>query len=212
MTVAVMFRGLTRLTASPTEGLRAEAPAPGEATAALAEQSPDEIDPLTSVDDDRPGARLMVAEAATRVLLHPVEGPLAGCEFRLFRYDPDRERLLAVIDPARRDPDTSEGWAVGQGVTGEAWRTRTYVLATGSECWDSTFGLTPEQQERYRHLTAVAAAPVTNAAGSLIAVLSGSTSDPDSGLSSPEGFDAHLVLAAGAARILVDLLKWEADE
>lgn len=164
-TVAVMFRGLGRLTASPTEGLTAEAPAAGEATAVLAEQAPEEIDPSASLDDDRPGARLMVAEAATRVLLHPSDGPLAGCEFRLFRYDPERDRLLAVIDPDRKDPSTTEGWTVGQGVTGEAWRTGSYVLATGSECWDGTFGLTPAQQARYRNLTAVAAAPVTNAAG-----------------------------------------------
>jgi hypothetical protein len=106
----------------------------------------------------------------------------------------------------------SEGWAIGQGVTGEAWRRGAYVLATGSECSDETYHLNAGQQERYRELVAVAAAPVMNASGKVVAVLAGSSHDPETLLGSPEAFDAHIALAAAMARILVDLLGWASDE
>lgn len=151
-----------------------------------------------------------MASAAVDQLFHPVEGALTDCEFRLYLYDSDQDRLLPAIEP-QLSPDGSEGWEVGQGVTGEAWRQAEYVFATGQECHDAAFGLAPDQQHRYRDLTAVAAMPVTNHRGDLIAVLSGSSTDPTATLVTADGFEAHLALAACASRILVDLLKWSAD-
>jgi hypothetical protein len=103
------------------------------------------------------------------------------------------------------------GWRIGTGAVGEAWQRAEYVLARGEEVSDATFGLTPDQQARYQSLAVVAAMPVTNAAGEVIAVLAGSSTDPDSPLTGPEGFDAHLLVAQEVARVLIDLLKWFTD-
>lgn len=185
------------------------------ATAVMAEEPSEEqrqaAGELDEPDRDRADVRLLVATAAVDQLLHPRDGPLAGCEFRLYLYDEDCDRLLPALEPDRT-PTISEGWAIGQGVTGEAWRREAYVLATGRECSDDTYHLDEDQQERYRHLAAVAAAPVVSADGSVVAVLSGSSGDPNNRLGSPEGFDAHIGLAAAMARLLVDLLGWASDE
>jgi hypothetical protein len=207
---------LRKASVSPSEGLALETRPEGAATAEMAERSREtgkpaaEGEELELGDDPRPAARFMVASAAVDQLFHPVEGPLTGCEFRLFLYDSDQDRLLPAVEP-RPGPDGSEGWAVGQGVTGAAWRQAEYVFATGKECWDATFGLSTGQQQRYRDLAAVAAMPVTNHGGDLIAVLSGSSTDPATTLVTPQGLEAHLALAACASRILIDLLKWAAD-
>lgn len=189
-------------------------PAEVVATAVAAEEpSQEKEEAVKEIDEherQRADARHLVATAAVDQLLHPTDGPLVGCEFRLFFYFADRGRLLPVLDPDR-DPERSEGWAPGQGVTGEAWRREDYVLATGSECSDGTYGLTASQQQRYRRLAAVAAAPVFNASGRIIAVLSASSEDANSRLLTEEGREEHLALAAAMSRVLVDLLFWERD-
>ncbi len=53
--------------------------------------------------------------------------------------------------------------------------------------------------------------PVTNVRGHVMAVLSGSSTDADSALATPEGFDTHLLAAQEVARVLVDLLQWFSD-
>ncbi len=53
--------------------------------------------------------------------------------------------------------------------------------------------------------------PVANASDHVIAVVSGSSDDPDSALGTAEGFDAHLLMAQEVARVLVDLLQWFPD-
>lgn len=94
---------------------------------------------------------------------------------------------------------------------GEAWDSGEYVLVRGPEVSDDTYGLTPAQQHRARDLAVVAAMPVTNAGGQVVAVLAGSSTDEDSPLASDEGFDAHLLTAQEVARVLVDLLQWFPD-
>ncbi len=158
----------------------------------------------------RADARHLVASAAVDTLLHPNEGPLADCQFRLFRYIEDQGRLLPVLEP-ERNPQRSEGWAPGQGATGLAWIRADYVRVEGAACSDETYGLTATQRERYKDLAVVAAAPVLNAAGDVIAVLSASTESPESGLVTEEGQEAHLALAAAMARVVVDLLRWADD-
>lgn len=85
------------------------------------------------------------------------------------------------------------------------------MLVRGEEVSDDTYGLTPAQQHRARNLAVVAAMPVTNVRGHVMAVLSGSSTDADSALATPEGFDTHLLAAQEVARVLVDLLQWFSD-
>lgn len=143
-------------------------------------------------------------------LLGEPEGPLADCLLHLYLYDDDTGRLRAVEFAGSEEE--AEAWEVGTGATGTAWAEQTYVLATGDAVWDATHGLTPEQQARFRHLAAVAAMPVINARGDTLAVLTCSTTNPKSGLTTDEGFDSHLLLAMLVARVLVDVLKWFPDE
>lgn len=102
-------------------------------------------------------------------------------------------------------------FAVDQGAVGRAWSEERYVVAHGAAVSDGTFGLSPEQQQRYADLAVVAAVPVANASGQPIAVLSASSKEPGTKLTSPEGFRYHLFLADLVARVLVDLLKWSDD-
>jgi hypothetical protein len=184
------------------------------ASAVTAEEpSPERESAAVVVDEaerQRADARHLVASAAVDTLLHPHEGPLADCQFRLFRYMEDRGRLLPVLEP-ERDPHRSEGWAPGQGATGLAWTRADYVLVKGEACYDETHGLTAAQRERYKSLAIVAAAPVLNAAGDVVAVLSASTENPESALDTEEGQEAHLALAAAMGRVVVDLLRWADD-
>ena len=53
--------------------------------------------------------------------------------------------------------------------------------------------------------------PVINGNNEVIAVLAGSSTDPDSALATSGGFDAHLLTAQEVARVLVDLLQWFSD-
>lgn len=152
--------------------------------------------------------RVVLASEVLERLLAPESGPLAGAAFHLYLFDEQRDLLLPAFE-GRASP--SRGWKPGTGAVGEAWATGEYVLVRGPEVSDDTYGLTPAQQRRARDLAVVAAMPVTNAAGEGIAVLAGSSVDPSSPLASPEGFDAHLLLAQEVARVLVDLLQWFAD-
>jgi hypothetical protein len=134
---------------------------------------------------------------------------LSDCEWHLYVYDSDRDWLLPVFEPD--DDPESEGWAVGKGATGTAWQRREFVLVVGSEASDGTYGLTPEQQDRYRDLEAVAAMPVQSWSGGVIAVLSASTRSPDSNLKRPDAFDEVAIRSFQVGRVLVDLLQWFDD-
>lgn len=151
----------------------------------------------------------MLASQLFEDLLIEPTGALAGCTMQLYLYDEERALLLPILTPGHAGP--SPGFAAGQGATGLAWDSGEYVVAEGSAVADDTFHLSSEQKERYRDLAAVAAMPVTNTAGRVIAVLSGAARDPDGGLLTDAGFERHVFLAEAVARILVDLLKWFDD-
>jgi hypothetical protein len=70
---------------------------------------------------------------------------------------------LPILRPGHAG--ASPGFAPGQGVTGQAWETGKYQVAYGESVCDETFHLSEEQKQRYSDLAAVAALPVTNAAG-----------------------------------------------
>ncbi|MDQ3896236.1 MAG: hypothetical protein M3326_03115 [Actinomycetota bacterium] len=152
--------------------------------------------------------RVVLASETLARLLAPETGPLAGAAFHLYLFDEKRDLLLPAFEGR---PSPSRGWKVGTGAVGEAWASAEYVLVRGDEVSDDTYGLTPAQQRRARDLAVVAAMPVTNASDEVIAVLAGSSVDPDSPLATAEGFDAHLLTAQEVARVLVDLLQWFPD-
>jgi len=134
---------------------------------------------------------------------------LNGCEFRFYMWDDHSGRLVAAFRPPDSQPGV--GWLPGQGVTGAAFEKGRYVLATGPATHDGTHSLTPEMQARYANLTEVAAAPVRNAAGTTIGVLSVSNRTSEQLISTMAGFEAHVTAASALARIVVDLLLWQDD-
>jgi hypothetical protein len=195
-----------------------------EATGELVVKDGGSHRPSASVEqpDTRDAARLVLADRALRDLLRPQEGPLAGCLFRLYLYDADAELLVPV--EVSGEPAAADSWPVGRGAVGTAYARGDYVLVEGDDTSDGTYGLTPEQQARYRGLQAVAAMPVTNARsgdgtadgdgtgdGDVIAVLSVASGDPANRIGTPEGFEAHLLVAELVARVLIDLLRWFDD-
>lgn len=160
------------------------------------------------VDQVVAATRVVLASEVLGRLLAPDEGTLAGAGFHLYLFDEQRELLLPAFEGR---PSPSQGWKPGAGAVGEAWDSGEYVLVRGAGVSDDTYGLTPAQQRRARHLAVVAAMPVTNGSDDVLAVLAGSSVDPDSPLATAEGFDAHLLVAQEVARVLVDLLRWFPD-
>lgn len=160
------------------------------------------------VDQVVAATRLVLASETLGRLLAPEQGPLAGAWLHLYLFDEQREVLLPAFEGR---PSPSQGWKVGVGAVGEAWASGEYVLVRGQEVSDDTYGLTADQQRRARNLAVVTAMPVTNASDEVIAVVSASSTDPESPLATIEGFDAHLLVAQEVARILVDLLQWFPD-
>lgn len=129
---------------------------------------------------------------------------LADADFRLFLYD--GSRLVPAVEP----PDNSEsaGWLLGQGATGVAWSTGGYVLVEGDAVSDGTYGLTAEQQQRYRRLQVVAAAPIFDDLGEPIGVLTASSEDAASLLGTPAAEERHLGASLLMSRVLIELFKW----
>jgi hypothetical protein len=206
---------LRRATFSPTSGLAIETHDPQAIFAAeLLEETtatgqiPGSVPP--NVDDDElvGAARVLAADAAVTSLLS-AHGPLADCEWHLYLYDSDADRLLPIFEP--EDPDSSEGWMIGQGATGMAYLRREFVLVQGAEASDSTYGLSPEQQARYADLYAVAAMPIQNNAGDVIAVVSAATRNASTELTTEAGFQDLVARALGIGRVLIDLLRWFDD-
>ena len=162
------------------------------------------------MDDLEDAARFYIADRAIVRLLTPTDGPLAGCRMHLYVYDDAARLLLPVFEPEERR-GTTQGWRTGSGAVGHAFEQGEYVLAVGNATSDSTFQLNDEEQKRYEYLTAAVATPVFNAADECIAVLSASTGVADHPMTTKDGEAAMVALAAGMARILVDLLKWFDD-
>jgi hypothetical protein len=181
-----------------------------ESTTELSEVEPAALAPSFPDSDQVVDVhRTALASDVLTLLTEPREGPLVGCAFQLYLYDADEHMLLPALEPGHSQP--SPAFRVGEGVTGTAWRSGEFAIAEGREVSDGTFSLSAEKQARYADLSAVAAMPVTNAAGEVIAVLSAATSDPESGLTTDEGFESLVALADSFARVLVDLLKWFSD-
>lgn len=132
------------------------------------------------------------------------------CQLRFFMYDNRQERLLAVLRPNQPDVD-QRGWRLREGVTGMAYDTGEFQLATGTATHDGTYNLDEDHQRRYAHLTEVAAMPVMNAQDVVIGVLSASHDTDRSILGAEEWRRTHQVAADAVARVVVDLLGWHSD-
>jgi hypothetical protein len=125
---------------------------------------------------------------------------------QVFLPNAERTKLVPAYDPDRAGPE--EGWRIDrdppQGVTGTAWKINAYVFAPGEQVSDATYGLTSEQQKRYRSLTAVAAMPIQNARSKAIGVLTLFTT-----IENPNIDDDFVILHIGAAemvaRVLIDV-------
>lgn len=144
------------------------------------------------------------SKSLTRAALLPeATGLPAEYKAQVFVPNPEHTKLLVAFDPEHFGPE--EGWRIDrdppQGVTGTAWKTNEYVFASGKQVSDVTYGLTPEQQERYRSLTAVAAAPIQNARSEAIGVLTLFTT-----AESPNIDKNFISLHLGAAEMVARLL------
>lgn len=180
----------------------------------------DDVDPD---DVDEPAeiviaARHSLAGESLRAIMQPAaDDPLAGVYFRLYLYDEDLDRLIPVTLPGEAPSDVElhagEEWEVGKGATGTAFADDTFVYVAGDAVWDTTYGLTDAQAERFRSLTVVASIPVLNLAGDTIAVLTASTELPDGGAIGTEDDAFYELLARSmlVARVLIDLLGWAED-
>jgi hypothetical protein len=205
VTVGVVLPRLRNAEVGPATGFKLTLDEQREVSTGLAQAGDGAPVP---VDHVLAATRLVLASEVLGRLLVPTRGELADGWFHLYLFDEQQDLLLPAFEGR---PSPSRGWKPGAGAVGEAWTSGEYVLVRGAEVSDDTYGLTVDQQHRARNLAMVAAMPVTNAGGEVIAVLSGSSVDPDSSIGTAEGFDAHLLMAQKVARVLVDLLRWFAD-
>ena len=158
--------------------------------------------------------RYLVATLAAERILEEAASAYSGfgdCEFRFFMFDDEEEKLFAVLRPDQ--PDAGQrGWRRSEGVTGLAYDSGEYQIATGSATHDGTYNLDEDRQQRYAELTEVAAMPVQNALGVTIGVLSVSQTTARTIIGTAESRRAHSAAADALARVVIDLLGWRSDE
>lgn len=152
-------------------------------------------------------SRLATGRYVLDLVLRPGAGGFANhYEFRLYAPDPDRPVVSLREEFSSTGALTDERWAPSQGAVGAAWSSASLIRDRGPRVSDATYGLTAEQQQLYRHLAVVAAAPVLDAAGRPIAVLSVASNDDDGYLFERDGAAALARLADVVARVLIDLI------
>ena len=101
--------------------------------------------------------RLYTATQALAALFTSADG-FAQCQFRIFMYDSPKDRLVAVLNVPNQ-PQPSREWMIGEGVTGTAYRDKSYTIAIGDATSDTTFGLDTDAQTHYSDLTEVGRRP-----------------------------------------------------
>jgi hypothetical protein len=156
-------------------------------------------------------ARYTAADLFIRRLRAYPGGALEGSSPHLYLPDETGMMLVPAFEADRAGRGGTDWWQVGQGIVGRAWRDGEALTARDEEIMQSIAELPPAQRQRYAGLAVVAAVPVLNASARAIAVLSASTTDPESRLDAPEGIEALVTHADAIARIIVDLLGWEGD-
>ncbi len=162
------------------------------------------IDDLVGPALDRRGKqKQLAARRLLYLLLTHDHGLPTTYRFHLYTPDHVNQEMVPVFAPEPRPPS----WKFGQGVTGEAWRRKMYVVARGQATHDGTYDLTAEQQRKYADLGVAAALPILSDRGDAIAVLTGSSQLDDGHLVSADGFDRHQELGQIAGRILLDIVE-----
>jgi hypothetical protein len=156
--------------------------------------------------DRREQQKILASRRLLLLLLTEKTGLPPHYKFRLYTLDAERQHLMPAYAPEESD---AESWQVGYGVTGQAWKRGEYVTARGDQVSDGTFGLTPQQQNRYAHLNVVAALPIRSDREQMIAILTGSSSIDDGRLLSQDGWDRHQELAQITGRILIDIARFD---
>jgi hypothetical protein len=165
-----------------------------------------QVDDLVTQRQDQ--SRTEAMERLIRLALTPPGSGLPnGHHVQMFLPSADQARLIAEFDPDHVGP--AEGWRIDQdppqAVTGAAFKTNSYIFARGAAVSDATYGLTPEQQARYRELTGVAATPIQNARGRPVGVLTLFTSEPDPKVSEPDVIIRLVALSEIVGRLLIDV-------
>jgi hypothetical protein len=149
------------------------------------------------------GRSVALRKLTRAALLPEVTGLPPEYKAQVFLPNAERTKLVVAYDPERFGPE--EGWQIDgdppQGVTGTAWKINSYVFASDEQVSDATYGLTPEQQERYQSFTAVAATPIQNARGVAIGVLTLFTT-----IENPNIDDNFVIFHIGAAEIVARVL------
>jgi hypothetical protein len=149
----------------------------------------------------------LAARRLLTLLLSREHGLPAAYRFHLYTPDEVNQEMVPVFAPDPRPPN----WPFGTGVTGEAWRRKTYVIARGEDVHNGSYGLPAALQTKYADVNVVAALPVLDDGGRPIAVLTASSPVDDGHLASPDGFDRHQELAQIAGRILQDIAELRPD-
>ncbi|MCY4258450.1 MAG: hypothetical protein OXE04_09270 [bacterium] len=167
------------------------------------------IKPQESVDATRYFAATLAFQAIIADA-QKAQPSFSACQLRFFMYDKRQDRLFAVLRPGQ--PDASQrGWRLREGVTGMAYATGEFQIATGAATHDGTYSLDEDHKRRYAHLTEVASMPVMNTKGVVIGALSASH-DTNKNILGTDGWcRAHQVAADAIARVVVDLLGWHSD-
>ncbi len=155
-------------------------------------------------------ARFLAGQLALEALLDEVPPECGQAEFRLYLPDDTTGVLLDVFDVA--DPNALTSWLPGRGATGVAFLRGEFVAATGDDAHNTAYGLTEAQQAHFSDLTGVAAVPVSNAQNTVLGVLSACTREHEPKLDSGSAKDAMLLKALSISRVLIDLLRWFADD
>jgi hypothetical protein len=157
-----------------------------------------EVGPKARFAGDR---RELAALASIAALLEPGATGLPD-SFRLNAFIMDKQGLLVPV--LERDPSPWQRWAPGQGVVGLAWsHPQAFVRAVGAETVDPELHLSPDQLERYGHLTYVAAQAIVDEYERQAGVLAVSCDDGSdfAGADGPEKFE---VLASDMGILIGD--------
>jgi hypothetical protein len=145
-----------------------------------------------------------IIEVLKLLLGHP-PGDLRRFGVQLFLIDRTSDRLRAWNGD-------EEEWAVGNGATGYSYFNQDQVIARGTTVHDGSYGLSPEQQQRYAELRCVVATPVTSSDDHRLGVLTFYSATDSASLRSEEGLEAQLRLALVISRLLEDVLGGQVEE
>ena len=200
--------------AAGTKVVRHTAPTPRDSSDELAELAAGSLEgsPDLSPDEEAElaasrylGAQLALSGA---VPLFPELAPL-----RLHLYVPDDDgRLVPVLEHDDPDEAWARGWDPGVGVVGRAFSRRRVQAGRGPALQEELRAVPDKPPEAFADLQVVLAVPLLNLAGRPVGVLSAAAVEGAPDPTDPEIRLALEALAAGLARVLVDLAAWETDD